>query len=474
MWTDRQTLMIAIPFGRIGRGVKITVVNNLALAPLIYVSSIIDTPIEAIHEIEKYVNDFIWNGKKPKIARSVLEERIENGGMKLCNFKIKVQALKLSWVKRLVSSKNGHWIQTAKFYYNTNDLNLYFRTKQKQLSPKSNVPRFYRDIHNLWMTMYSHPPNNAREVQSEALWDNMYITSNSNCLNWKEWKKCGITEVCDLLDERGNFYDHVQMSVKYNIKCNFLNILQIRQSLPHSWRELLNNCCKRYPKERNITVVIRDKKKDVSECKCKDYYWNLLSANTKEPACKKSWAKLFPLLTSLDKHQWGNIFKIPFETTRETYIQSFQYKLTNRIIACNEWLYMLKIIDEDTCKYCQNVDSLIHFFIWCAKCKQFWNYFLRWWNRLSPIKIDTDFNVLEEIFIFGIPRRNNDIIHVLNFCLLYAKHYIYRQKLFDDNNVDFFKFLITLKNKIKIEEIICIKENRPDKFERFNFIYENL
>ena len=62
----------------------------------------------------------------------------------------------------------------------------------------------------------------------------------------------------------------------------------------------------------------------------------------------------------------------------------------------------------------------------------------------------------------------------MNFCLLIAKHHIYIKRLFHCNKIDFYDFLVTLKYKLKIEELICIKEKRPDKFERFDFIYDNL
>ncbi len=41
---------------------KITILNTLALAPLIYVSSVIETPIKEIQEINIAIQNFIWDG----------------------------------------------------------------------------------------------------------------------------------------------------------------------------------------------------------------------------------------------------------------------------------------------------------------------------------------------------------------------------------------------------------------------------
>ncbi len=51
--------------------------------------------------------------------------------------------------------------------------------------------------------------------------------------------------------------------------------------------------------------------------------------------------------------------------------------------------------------------------------------------------------------------------------------YLY-STLFNDNTLDLYACLIQLKQTLKIEEHICIKNNNEDKFLRYHFIYENL
>ncbi len=48
---------------------KITVLNNLALTLLIYVSSVIDTPAKAINEISNLIQNVLWNGSTSKISQ---------------------------------------------------------------------------------------------------------------------------------------------------------------------------------------------------------------------------------------------------------------------------------------------------------------------------------------------------------------------------------------------------------------------
>ena len=119
------------------------------------------------------------------------------------------------------------------------------------------------------------------------------------------------------------------------------------------------------------------------------------------------------------------------------------------------------------------IDDIIHFFLLCPKVNAFWNSLFQWWNNLTDIKIPFNYENLEECILFGFPIEG-DIFEVLNYCILVAKFYIYRQRLFNDNDIDLFSFLVELKYKIKIEYGICKNNNTLDKFEKYLFLYEQL
>ncbi len=69
--------------------------------------------------------------------------------------------------------------------------------------------------------------------------------------------------------------------------------------------------------------------------------------------------------------------------------------------------------------------------------------------------------------LFGFPL-NNNVMHVLNICTLYAKYYIYIQRLFN-STLDLNVCLTQLKQALKIEENICKKNNNGDNFFKFHF-----
>ncbi len=104
-------------------------------------------------------------------------------------------------------------------------------------------------------------------------------------------------------------------------------------------------------------------------------------------------------------------------------LQSFQYRIIHKIIPCNKWLHTIKIKKDKMYNFCSEVDDMIHFFINCPKVKQFWSFWLNWWEKISgiPIKYST---VLKEYIMLWFPT-NKDEILVLNYCIFHTKYYIY-------------------------------------------------
>lgn len=83
---------------------KIVVFNSLVVSLLSYMSSVIYTPPRVFKEIKAMVREYIWCGKKPKIAYDSLIQKTELGGLKLVDFETRVKASSVQWVRRLTTN----------------------------------------------------------------------------------------------------------------------------------------------------------------------------------------------------------------------------------------------------------------------------------------------------------------------------------------------------------------------------------
>ncbi len=114
---------------------KNTIINSLALAPLINVSSVISTQQRVINEINNIVQNFISNGSTSKIAKRTLIQKIEIGGLKLFHFETKIKGLQLSWIKRMSTEEaSSAWKIIPKHFFNCNNLDKYFSSNHVKIS----------------------------------------------------------------------------------------------------------------------------------------------------------------------------------------------------------------------------------------------------------------------------------------------------------------------------------------------------
>ena len=77
------------------------------------------------------------------------------------------------------------------------------------------------------------------------------------------------------------------------------------------------------------------------------------------------------------EEEWSVIFSRPYKSVRETQLQSFQYKIIHRIIACNKKLFDMKIKDSPTCNFCNQIDDIDHFFFNCPMVQTLWRSFFQ-------------------------------------------------------------------------------------------------
>ena len=96
---------------------KITVLKSFALPKLVYPLSVLPNPPEdKIKYIINKMYNFLWDGKPDKVQRNTIIQNYKNGGLKMIDLRFFMNALKCSWIKRILNVENkGMWKQ---FYLN--------------------------------------------------------------------------------------------------------------------------------------------------------------------------------------------------------------------------------------------------------------------------------------------------------------------------------------------------------------------
>ena len=133
----------------------------------------------------------------------------------------------------------------------------------------------------------------------------------------------------------------------------------------------------------------------------------------------------------------------------------------------------MKIKETPKCSYCDAIDDIPHFFMRCENVLDLWTRFFNWWNQVGYRNVNFPTPQSENEILFGLPN-NGDNNVTLNFCMLHIKHYIYKQRLFHDSEMQFGGIKNMLSVKLEVEKNILSRENKPQNFEKFELLYNKL
>ena len=112
-------------------------------------------------------------------------------------------------------------------------------------------------------------------------------------------------------------------------------------AIPSIWKKQIkeiankqNSEITRIPDEPHIKI--NKNLKQLTKCTNKNIYYTLMHKYIKLPTSIEKWVIIFSFL---EKEDWSQIFKRAFQITKEPYLQSFQYKILNRILINKDNLF---------------------------------------------------------------------------------------------------------------------------------------
>jgi hypothetical protein len=203
----------------------------------------------------------------------------------------------------------------------------------------------------------------------------------------------------------------------------------------------------------------------------KDAYKILLTHKSQRPTSEKKWME--NELLQIDNDDWTNIYESASKLTTDTKLQTFQFKITHRILACKTNLYTWKIKENDICSICNSEkDTIEHHLVMCEETLEFWNQIRRWWKSVTQ----ANFTVGIYDLILGLPNENNDkLINQFNLLLLLTRYHIYRNKQIDKHKLQVYELLIEVKNRLEAMHQIALEQNSEKKFnEKWSELYNGL
>ena len=305
---------------------KVVVINSLIISTILYPASITSTPINVFRDFKKMVCKFLWNSTVNRVAYNTICKKVCDGGLGLLDLETMVKSAHISWVKRLCSDESIVWTVYPKLIFGVESLYTLFVTKNKNRCKKVSHP-FYKVLWQTWNGFYNKEPANEEEVLNEALWHNERICINKQPFVWKKWKEAGILKITDLFSDHNQFMSTQEILAIYGVQASFLDVLQLRAAIP--WLRGLVVSDHR-PSTYDLLIGYKTKTINLYTLTSKNIYGVLLDNLTHISKAKDKWCQQFPE-EQFDGQKWSICYTMAFKASRETKIQSLQFKILHRI-----------------------------------------------------------------------------------------------------------------------------------------------
>ena len=153
---------------------KVTVIKTFAIPKLIYPFSVLKNPNQKdIDNIKKSIFNFVWDGKPEKIKRIQLYQSYENGGLKLTNIELFLNAIKSSWIKRYIDENNNGKYLFKKYFKNLEILFFESNIQSLDMEKIANKETFMYDVLKCWAVLHYKFSGESKRIGKQVIWNNL-------------------------------------------------------------------------------------------------------------------------------------------------------------------------------------------------------------------------------------------------------------------------------------------------------------
>ena len=218
-----------------------------------------------IDQINSLRKDFVWRGKRPKIKHSTLIGDYKEGGYKDVDTEVKIVALKIIWINKLMANDFHAWKAIPNFVFDKIGIRSVFHYNFKSLKNTSQkislLPQFYQELVSFWESVSGKQPSCISEFVGQCIWNNTYIIKQGSTIFYTRLYKSGIMIINDLIDTEGNLTDWVSAKLKFELADqDMMRWLSIVQAIPSTWKKQISNYGRRFNEKILANIVIPNMK----------------------------------------------------------------------------------------------------------------------------------------------------------------------------------------------------------------------
>ena len=428
---------------------KVQVVNTMIASLFVYKMMVLpEIPKNIIKNMDNLIREFLWNGKKSKIAYNILQNTKEEGGLNLVNLRNKDKALKATWPKILSQEE-----EYAKLVYKImrcsalGDDIWRCRLKPQDVPILKIRNPFWENVLQDW-SEYNYYIDTR--IENQLLWYNSNIKIQGKPFLWTDILSNGLKYVHQLFREC-TFKSFENIQEEFGL--SKLRYNSLKMAIPQDWK----NFFQQKHKEEYLPIpphtfdnLTRGGIANFSQKVYKFLGDDTLLIHRKYIKWREDLGDEYDdtLIEFRDEHK--NIYQV----TNVAKYRSFQYRLLQRALVTNINLHKWGLEGSDLCFFCnEERETIMHLMSSCSEVSLLWQQVKIWIEE--NFKTQIDLNPTKIIFNRLVQPKK----HIANFICLLTKQYIYRQKCLK-KPLHFQSLKAHLWKIENLEKYISIQRNR--------------
>ena len=177
---------------------RIAIIKTLIVLHVLLLASVVSSDHSAFKDLDKLLDDFIWNIGLHLVSKESIIQPIENGGLKM----VKLYYIKIMWIKRLKTYREAKWTVLAEVLMGikVEQLEKKLSVESLHIFPKS---LFYRDLTKVWFKFIGYNRKNFQEFMQQPIFFDDFFTIGKKYIStvFSQWIDNGIHNVGDILNK---------------------------------------------------------------------------------------------------------------------------------------------------------------------------------------------------------------------------------------------------------------------------------
>ena len=186
-------------------------------------------PLELdFRKLKTLLNTFVY-GKSFKVKQSVMIKDYNQGGLKMINLEAFVNSLKITWIRRLMTSESK-WTEIVKMYVDISKLPFCGQCFFELVSKKC-TDNFWAEAFDAFSKLIEKLPVKKERIFECPLFFNPDIVVGFESIFIKSWFKAGINCIGDLVTINNTIMEYNEFKANYHVKSDYLTYQRIKTSL---------------------------------------------------------------------------------------------------------------------------------------------------------------------------------------------------------------------------------------------------